>query len=85
MGVAQKGYGRVNTVQKMCRHACKCKNETCCNYSRNWGSGDKGERWWVNSSMICLIHWNKLCKCHSVPPTSIRIKEIKRKNSRVLA
>jgi hypothetical protein len=27
--VAGKGGGRVNTVQKMCTHACKCKNCTC--------------------------------------------------------
>jgi hypothetical protein len=27
--VAKKRSRRVNTVQKMCIHACKCKNDTC--------------------------------------------------------
>jgi hypothetical protein len=37
--VAGKGSRRVNMVQKMCTHVCKCKNDTCRNYSRNGGKG----------------------------------------------
>jgi hypothetical protein len=33
--VAGKGGRRMNTVQKMCTHVCKCKNDNCRNYSRN--------------------------------------------------
>jgi hypothetical protein len=34
----------VNMVQKVCTHVCKCKNDTCCNYSMHqWvGEGMKG-------------------------------------------
>jgi hypothetical protein len=28
-GVGGKGSRRVNMVQKMCTHVCKCKNDTC--------------------------------------------------------
>jgi hypothetical protein len=27
--LAEKGGRRMNTVQKMCTNACKCKNDTC--------------------------------------------------------
>jgi hypothetical protein len=27
--VAEKGGRRVNMVQKLCTHVCKCKNDTC--------------------------------------------------------
>jgi hypothetical protein len=33
----RKGRRMVNAVQKMCTHVCKCKNDTCLNYSRNQG------------------------------------------------
>jgi proteasome lid subunit RPN8/RPN11 len=42
--MAGKGGGRLNTVQKMCTHACKCKNDTCCNFSMNGGGEDKEEQ-----------------------------------------
>jgi hypothetical protein len=35
--VAGKGDRRVNTVQTLCTHVCKCKNDTCRNCSTNWG------------------------------------------------
>jgi hypothetical protein len=37
---AGKGYRRVNMVQKMYTHVCKCKADTHWNYSRNWGRGE---------------------------------------------
>jgi hypothetical protein len=27
--VTEKGGGRVNMVQKVSKHVCKCKNDTC--------------------------------------------------------
>jgi hypothetical protein len=42
--VAGKGGGRVNMVQKMYTHTCKCRDDTCLNHSKNQGSEDKGER-----------------------------------------
>jgi hypothetical protein len=33
--VIGKGGGWVNTVQKMCKHACNCNNDTRWNYSMN--------------------------------------------------
>jgi hypothetical protein len=39
-GGGERG-GRVNMVQIVCTHVCKCNNETCCNYSRKWGRGIK--------------------------------------------
>jgi hypothetical protein len=35
--VVVKGYRRVNMVQKKYTHACKCNNDTCCNYFMNQG------------------------------------------------
>jgi hypothetical protein len=29
LGGAGKGYRRVNKVQVLCTHVCKCKNDTC--------------------------------------------------------
>jgi hypothetical protein len=29
-------------VQKMCTHVCKCKNDSCCNYSMDGRRVDKG-------------------------------------------
>jgi hypothetical protein len=31
----------------------------------------------VNSSMIYLIYFKKLCKCHNVPPPNTTIKQLK--------
>jgi hypothetical protein len=67
-------------VQKMCTHACKCKNDTCWKYSRNWGRGNKRE-WW-NLSMIYLINCNNLCKSHNVLLPNTTIKEIKKNEYR---
>jgi hypothetical protein len=69
-GVGEKG-SRVNTVQKICTHVYKCKNDTYWNYSRNLGEGG----WWrmveeVNSCMIYWIYCKNLWKCHNVPYTS---------------
>jgi hypothetical protein len=36
-----KDCKRVNMVQILCTHACKWKNDTCSNYSRNRGRGTK--------------------------------------------
>jgi hypothetical protein len=33
--VAGKGGRSVSMIEKMCTHACKCNNDTCCNYSMN--------------------------------------------------
>jgi hypothetical protein len=38
-----RGCRRVNTVQILCTHVYKWRNETCWNYSRNVGKNDKGE------------------------------------------
>jgi hypothetical protein len=38
--VAGKRGKRVNAVQKMCTHAHKCNNDTCCNYSMNGKEGE---------------------------------------------
>jgi hypothetical protein len=35
--VAGRGGRRMNTVQIMYTHVCKCKNDTCQNCSRNGG------------------------------------------------
>jgi hypothetical protein len=35
---------------------------------------DNGEWWRINSSMIYLIYYKNLCKCHNVPPPSTTIK-----------
>jgi hypothetical protein len=67
--VAGKGGGRVNTMQILCAHVCKCKNETCCNYSRNGGGGIKERSGQVNLSMIFLTHCKNFCKCYNVSPT----------------
>jgi hypothetical protein len=56
---------RVNTVQKMCTHVWKCKNDTSWHCSRNQGRRDKGEQWRVNSNMIYLIYHKNLFKCHN--------------------
>jgi hypothetical protein len=39
--VVGKGGRRMNTVQIMCTHVYKCKNDTCWNCSRNRGRGMK--------------------------------------------
>jgi hypothetical protein len=39
-------------VKKLCTHLCKWKNETFCNYSKNWGRGNKEN----------LIRWRSLLK-----------------------
>jgi hypothetical protein len=40
---------RMNVVQTMYTHVCKCKNDTCSNCSRNQGRGNGGEqeRWGI--------------------------------------
>jgi hypothetical protein len=40
--VVGKWGRRVNTVQKLCTHSCKCNNDTCCDYYINGGGGIKG-------------------------------------------
>jgi hypothetical protein len=35
--VVGKGGMKVNMVQKLCTYVCKCKNDTCGNYSRSRG------------------------------------------------
>jgi hypothetical protein len=72
--VAGKGSKRVNKVQKLCTHVRKCKNDTCWNYSRNWGG--KGEQ--KNSSMMYLIHYQNFCKYHSLSPPAQQLKKKKK-------
>jgi hypothetical protein len=43
-GGGRKLGRRMNTVQKICTHACDCNEDTCCNYSMI-GRSDEGE-WW---------------------------------------
>jgi hypothetical protein len=38
-----KGGRRVNTMQKLCAHMNKCKNDSCCNNSWNHLSGGMKE------------------------------------------
>jgi hypothetical protein len=40
--VAGKGNRKVNMVQKVCIHACKCKTDTCWNCSMNQGRKSTG-------------------------------------------
>jgi hypothetical protein len=78
--VVGKRDRRMNMVQKMCTHVCKCKNNSCWNHSRNQGRRDKGE--WVegvNSSMKYLIHCKSFCKCPNESPTSTTIKNSSKK------
>jgi hypothetical protein len=69
------GVGGRMWCNKISTHVPKCKNDTCWNYSRNWGRGG-----WrrmveeVNSCTIYLIHCNNLCKCHNVSSNIITIK-----------
>jgi hypothetical protein len=66
---------RMNMVQIMYTHVCKCKNDTCWNNSSNQGRGEwkKGVEG-VNSHMMYLIHCKNLCKCYNVPSPSTTIK-----------
>jgi hypothetical protein len=51
--IAEKGSRRVNMVQKLYTHACKCNNDTWCSYCMNRGRrGIKGAMKKVNPSMI---------------------------------
>jgi hypothetical protein len=38
----EKGCRRVNMVQILCAHVCKCKNDTL-KLFQEWGEEDKGE------------------------------------------
>jgi hypothetical protein len=40
--VLGKGYRRVNTVQKMCTHACKCKKLYLLKLIQEWGVKENG-------------------------------------------
>jgi hypothetical protein len=87
-GALWKGGGggersrRMNMVQIMHTHECKCKNDTCWNCSRNqegrWKRAVEG----VNANMIYLIHGKNLCKCYNVPPPSTTV--IKRKEHEII-
>jgi hypothetical protein len=44
--VARKGGRRIDSVQIMYTHVCKCKSDICCNCSRNWERGMKEWWWW---------------------------------------
>jgi hypothetical protein len=46
---------KMNMVPAMYTHVCKCKNDTCCNCSRNGKDGGREVKG-GNSSMIYLIH-----------------------------
>jgi hypothetical protein len=62
----RKGCGRMNMVQILCTHVCKWENETCSNYSRNGGRGDKRKMMeGVNST---TMYYKNFGKCHNVPP-----------------
>jgi hypothetical protein len=62
--------GRVNLMQTMCAHGCKCKNDAC-SRSGAWRLAETSGG--GNSSMIYLIYYKNLCKCYKVlPPSTIR-------------
>jgi hypothetical protein len=63
--IRKRGW-KENIVEIFCIHVCKWKNETCSNYFRNGGDGNKGGGGGggVNSTMI---YCKKFCKCHNVP------------------
>jgi hypothetical protein len=44
--VAGKRGRRMNKMQKLCTHVCKCKNSTCWNYSRNGEQGVNENNGW---------------------------------------
>jgi hypothetical protein len=44
-GAGRKTGRRMNMVQTMYTHACKCKTDTCGNCSRNQGRVNEGEKW----------------------------------------
>jgi hypothetical protein len=55
----EKSGRRVNRIETLCTSVYKWKNETCQNYSRNWGARDGGIREndrGVNSSMTYLTY-----------------------------
>jgi hypothetical protein len=73
--VVDKEGRRLNVVQKLCTHECKCKNDYGSDYSRNGGRiGKRRLVEGVNSNMIYLIHCKNSYKCHNVAPPSITIK-----------
>jgi hypothetical protein len=74
----RKGGRRMNTVQKMCTHECKCTNITYWKYFRNGGWVIKVEG--MNSRMMHLIHCKNFNKCHNIPPPSTTIQKKKKKN-----
>jgi hypothetical protein len=40
-----KRVRRMNMVQTMYVHVCKCKKDTCFNCSRNQGRGNRVDKW----------------------------------------
>jgi hypothetical protein len=60
----RRGCRRANIVE-ICIHVSKWKNETCGNYSRNGGGGQKRMMEVVN---LTMIHCKNFCKCCNVPP-----------------
>jgi hypothetical protein len=80
-GVGTRGR-RMNMVQTMYTHACKHKNNTCWNCSRNHDGGGRWNRTveGVNSSMIYLIHCKNLCK-YSLQCISTQHKNNNNKNT----
>jgi hypothetical protein len=63
------GCKSLNMVQILYTHVCKCKNETCWNYSRNGRRGEKRKM---------VTYCKNFCKCHNVPPPSTTVKKSRR-------
>jgi hypothetical protein len=69
--VAGKEGRRVNTVQILCTHVCKCKTDTSPEMGRVKESCGGGE----SKYGIFGIHCKNFCKCHKIPPSSTSIKK----------
>jgi hypothetical protein len=57
---------RVKMMEVFWTHVGKWKNETCGNYSRNGGKGEK--RRIMEGVNSVMINCRKFCKCHNVSP-----------------
>jgi hypothetical protein len=66
-GSSRKRGRRMNMVQILFTHVCKCKNVLCWNCSMNWGGEERRMVEGMNPCIIYSIHFKNLCKCHNVP------------------
>jgi hypothetical protein len=63
--VAGKGGGRVNMVQILYTHICKCKKLYQLKLFQEWERGIKENNGGESSTMIYCMNF---CKCPNVPP-----------------